>query len=333
MACLFNELIKKIKTLNFPVWRSRLYVLGLIIGGLFFVYQLFIGINSIVIMKLNFDKPLLIIVSIGLSIIIALFQMFIWNKLMQELGIFISFIDVIKGYELSFLPRYIPGSIWGYASRSEWLSKEFKVAPEITNIGSALELVLFLIANLGWSLSVFLFSGWHKWILPLVSPFFSVLIIAILKLLLNRGLFIIKFPSKLMLILKRIRLFSWFYLSIQMVLFWALQGFTLLLILLNLEMLSPFALNLVSNQYLNITGSYCLAWLIGFLIFFIPSGLGVREGFLSKELEKNYSLSHGISSSASIIMRIYLAFGEIFWILISVVILKPKSKTKLDMNK
>lgn len=322
----------KLKNRNFQRWRSPLYIIGLVVGGIFFAYQLYFGITSIFTMKLTFDKPILILLSLCLSIAITFFQMLLWKKLMQELGVSIHLKNVIKGYELSFLPRYIPGSIWGYASRSEWLHKEFNVAPEITNIGSALEIILLLVSNLGWSLSGFLFTGWYKWVLPIISPIASVLFLVILRILLKSVNSIINITPKLIITLGKIRLTSWFFLSIQMVLFWALQGLTLLIILYGFSILSPLSFSSAINHYFYITGSYCLAWVVGFLVFFIPSGIGVRERILSKQLQENFSFSFGISSYASTFMRICLALGELFWILFALIISKSTRLFGLKPN-
>ena len=101
--------------------RSRLYWLGLGIGLFFFVGQILRGYQ--VFSTLTLDVSLLVRLSAAvLAGLVALgLQMAAWRYLMQDLGIKLTWRSIIGGYMLSFLPRYVPGSVWGYLSRSEWL--------------------------------------------------------------------------------------------------------------------------------------------------------------------------------------------------------------------
>ena len=62
--------------------------------------------------------------------------------LMRSLNIELPIHKARYIYSLSFLARYIPGSIWGYLSRSEWLLHDYQVSYASSNYGSILEVAL-----------------------------------------------------------------------------------------------------------------------------------------------------------------------------------------------
>ncbi len=65
-----------------------------------------------------------------------------WVLLMRSLNIELPIHKARYIYSLSFLARYIPGSIWGYLSRSEWLLHDYQVSYTSSNYGSILEVAL-----------------------------------------------------------------------------------------------------------------------------------------------------------------------------------------------
>ena len=67
---------------------------------------------------------------------------------MQENQVKINLISTLRGYSLSFLPRYLPGSIWGYLSRSEWLTQQFSIPFKYSNAISVVEIGATITANL-----------------------------------------------------------------------------------------------------------------------------------------------------------------------------------------
>ena len=64
-------------------------------------------------------------------------------------------------------------------------------------------------------------------------------------------------------------------------------------------------------------GTYVLAWIIGFLAFFTPGGLGVRETVLVLML--NLYLPVYISAVLAILSRVWWIIGELVWVLFSFV--------------
>ena len=69
-------------------------------------------------------------------------------------------------------------------------------------------------------------------------------------------------------------------------------------------------------SYPILVGVFALAWLIGFLSFVTPAGLGIREGALSLLLKEH--LPTGIGIIAALLSRIWLTIVEVFLFLLFV---------------
>jgi hypothetical protein len=57
----------------------------------------------------------------------------------------------MQGFMLSFLPRYVPGSVWGYLTRGEWLARDHGIPHPVSWFGAVLEAALLCITALGVS--------------------------------------------------------------------------------------------------------------------------------------------------------------------------------------
>ena len=104
-----------------PALRTWLYRAGLLLGGLLFGYQVWLAVSDLRRAQLPITvRPELLLLSLGLYLAAYLLIMVAWQRFMYSVGVSMRMGAIVEGYALSFLPRYIPGTIWGYASRSEW---------------------------------------------------------------------------------------------------------------------------------------------------------------------------------------------------------------------
>ena len=53
----------------------------------------------------------------------TLIQIAAWQVIMAGMGIYVGRWHLAQGYMLPFLARYIPGSVWGYLGRSQWMNQ------------------------------------------------------------------------------------------------------------------------------------------------------------------------------------------------------------------
>ena len=95
-------------------YRNLLYYIGLISGGIIISSQLYLALTSLQKIQISSAFITHTIKSFLFVFLAIFFQILAWFSLMQENQVKINLISTLRGYSLSFLPRYLPGSIWGY---------------------------------------------------------------------------------------------------------------------------------------------------------------------------------------------------------------------------
>jgi len=276
-------------------WRKPLYFIGVLLGLVLFLYQLW---KASAIIKQYSNYSWISIFSVATIIIVIAYglQILAWMQLMESFGYSIKMMPAIKGYITSFIPRYIPGTIWGYWSRNEWLLKEFQIPYAVSSRGSVLEIItgvitasiasIYIVAQyININVGYILFAGI---LLIIVGYFFSWKF----GLVNVRDLHVFRFMAAVILYL----------------VFWIVYGVTLLWFLTQLTG--------TDANFLYLTSMYSLAWLIGFLFVVTPSGLGVREFVLATLLTKQVLLSGNEASAIALSMRFAIYLAEIFLLII-----------------
>jgi hypothetical protein len=76
----------------------------------------------------------------------------------------------------------------------------------------------------------------------------------------------------------------------------------------------PGAAGFNLNIWLSISEVYNLAWLIGFIIIFVPSGLGLRELTLSYLLATQMGIGMERATFISVLMRLLMAGTELLFV-------------------
>jgi len=219
-------------------------------------------------------------------------------------------------YSLSFLARYIPGSIWGYLSRSEWLFQNYQVSYTTSNYGSVLEVALevttstcvvgFCIINNNvlvpaWVGYLLLFLPWLPWLI-----WFSK--------------YALQWRNKLGGYLKSEILGlnplfrDWTVILVLLVLNWFYYGLGVFLVGYALGI---WRIDQFSSVWTILTGDFSAAWLAGFFAIFIPSGLGVRELVLSSLLTSQFQLIESVARAIAVIMRLVTILAEFATILLA----------------
>lgn len=307
---------KNITPAQIKSWRRAFYILGMLLGGAFFVYQIYSGIRSLVQRQQVFGQPHWLLLAVVLAVVITWMQMVGWRWLMAGLNKPLSWNDVLQGYVLSFIPRYIPGTVWGYITRAEWLNKTFGVSYGLTNLGSVLEMVFILLANIAW-----IIIGWVPtlWVRFLV---FALALLAagvcwfgirwsVVKAALDRI-----FGAEAARAVEGISLGRWVSITGWMILFWGLQGLSFQMVIWSV--FDPAqVVHWTLNEFWVAASSYNLAWFVGFIVLFVPAGLGLRETVLTGLIETRLKQAAGMASVVSILFRVVLALGEAFWAVVA----------------
>lgn len=242
-----------------------------------------------------------------------------WHLMTKALGEDIAFKDNFRIWTYSNATRFLPGSIWQYAGRVYMLSQK-GVSKTFTTTVLLVEsvfnlavgsLVVLLVLNF-WSLNI------PPFVQNLLVPFLLLALFVMLFLTGNRIVFLqtaIRGITKNDFVkISKIRV-KWLPLILISVLTqFVLAGLSLFLI-------SSSIINISLNGAIFFVGVYAATWIIGYITFLAPSGLGVRETSIAGLLTLYMPISFG--GVIAILLRILQTISEAITVLI-VFLLSPK---------
>ncbi len=215
-----------------------------------------------------------LIASFMFAFFLYYFRALQWRRILKAFGHKLPIGPSIRIWATSELARYLPGSIWQVVGRV-YLIKPYGVSGSITSTTQVLELCIFLLANLILAIGCLLWYGakiapearsWFIVAISLTPALALALHPRVFYAVVNRVLATLKKPP----IVQRLRGKSLIkMLGLVMIgLIW--QSLAVFVIL------GP-VLGLKLDWLWVVVGAYCLAWCAGFLAFWAPGGLGVRE--------------------------------------------------------
>ncbi len=226
----------------------------------------------------------------------------------------VSFRNAFRLFHLANITRYLPGRIWGYV-RILTLSERFGFSK--TAVGVSLTLHVGIETTVGGfiALSLIFSKELQDTVQVLVSKISGHAVILVLVCIgILAGLMLFPSVSKhTQQYLKALRetgkpLFQksfrmqWIYIFTGHVLLWFCQVFAFFLFVKSLVF--------VDWKYIGVLSAcYAFAWIVGFLSFLTPGGLGVREGLLSFLLANYMSLTQ--ATLIALICRVWMLSAEI----------------------
>jgi len=259
---------------------------------------------------------------ISISVIILIFvyvsSVFVWILLLKFLGESIKFKQALYIISVSQISRFIPGKIWPIMGKV-YLGDKIGIKKGKILLSIALENIIGLIAAISIALLVVYSRINLKSFLRLDILVFILLFCVILM-----------HPSVIQYALKLIS-----KLTKRQIMTLNLKYTQLLLILL-FHICTGFAqcigfFFLLRSMYfistaliLPISGIYMLSYLIGFLSFVAPGGLGVKEGALSVLLTMYIPASLAIM--IALVSRLWTLIPEILFLLVSLIFLRKNFK-------
>ncbi|MGD9028242.1 MAG: lysylphosphatidylglycerol synthase domain-containing protein [Anaerolineae bacterium] len=217
---------------------------------------------------------LYIVLSLGMLVACLVAMAFMWYGLLRTLNGTLPALTAVRFYGLSLLPRYVPGMVWGYAGRTI-LCERAGVPRRVALSSIAAE--VGLIVGSGAIVTTLKPLG-QAWIALLALPG-VILLLGILSLsLVHRR----DWGSALR------RVATWYGWILAYVGFWLLYSLSTWLVVMSV---APEA---GLSSLPDVMVSTTLAWMGGFIVVFVPGGLGVREGLLSLTLTPTLGREIGI---------------------------------------
>lgn len=225
----------------------------------------------------------------------------LWRANLRQFGAIISALTAARIWFFSQLVRYVPGNVWHLFGRA-YLAREAGVPLQPLAVSLGLELFQTITAAL--LLAVLALPFWNM--PPVALPFLLLVVPLLLAYfwtpLLNVPVGILARRSGYTgdaLHLRRIDLLS---LLPGYCLCWILYGCGVYLLATAIYPLPLMALP-------GIAASFAIAWVVGFLSFVTPSGLGVREGVLSFLLAALMPAPEAVL--VAILARLWLTLAEL----------------------
>lgn len=293
---------------RYTSWRKPLFVMGLTLGGVLFLQQVWEIYAATGWGRLHLSQPAWLWVALSCVTVAYFVQMLSWSLIMQYRGVSPGLSLTVRGYFLAFLPRYIPGSVWGYWSRSEWLKQYCGINYTDSALVSVLETLAFVLTAIavagGWlSLRV---EGLGGLALGLASA--GMLVFTWLGL------------PRLVFWFGQRRSGSnphsrgsapfhvWSAVVVLYLILWVLHGssiyFVSQAVLFTPLVDLPGAVFVMSS-----------AWLIGFIAIAVPAGIGVRELTLATLLSSQFGLLAWQAGLVAVAARLVVIVAEVEWLL------------------
>ena len=234
----------------------------------------------------------------------------------------VRFVDAWMLFHLANITRYLPGRIWGFL-RLLSLSERFGLSK--TAVGSALTLHVGIETALGGliGMSLIFSEPMRETALSvfetLIGKNTRLLPIAIFFLLIGLMFLMPRLSSKARHFLKSVRetgsrLFSkpfgkmWLSVFVSHLLLWVCQGMAFFLFV---KSLSPVQW----GDALGLTACFAFAWMVGFLSFLTPGGLGIREGLLGVLLSSYMPTTQ--ATFLALVCRLWMLSSEMLLALIA----------------
>ncbi len=246
----------------------------------------------------------LLIFSFILTIICSFLIALGWNLILRQLGGILTPRKALKIFFLSDLGRYIPGKVWSLAGKV-YLCKEQGIPLAKSSASVVVQpLIQVISGGLVFLLSLAFWKnlpgvGNLLYLIFLIIPLgFILLHPLIIKKVLNLGLKIFKKdPVDL-----NLRYRDMLKILLLWCGLWVFSGIANYFLIISIYPL-PIA------QLPMIIGIFSISWVVAFLSFLTPSGLGVMEGMLTFLL--SFYLPCGIATLISLLSRIWRTINDL----------------------
>ena len=287
-------------------WRQPLMIVGLSGGVLLFARQFWLSyLDARTLEWRLLARPDVVVLTLVAGLLICVAQMVAWRFTLKYLNTDLGLPQIFEGFQLSLLPRYIPGSVWGYLGRSQWLEQSHGVSYAVSGMGSLLEIALQALTALivGIGCLGLTLSGGLRW---LVVGFAGLLFV---------GMYLAG-PQIVPVVGRRIMKTGSFAVRSAGIWLWVIIVNMVLRGVYGLTLLGVIRIVIPSETigWREALAASNLSWLLGFLIPIIPTGFGVREWALARLLTYSGSLSVSQANLAAVLFRFVLILTELTWL-------------------
>ncbi len=232
-------------------------------------------------------------------------MMMAWRALLADLGSALPLPAAVRVLFLGQLGKYVPGAVWALAAQVE-LARDYDIPRRRSATASLLGMATTLVAGLvvaGITLPLISKSAVHRywWVLAITPLAIACLHPKVVKFLLNLVLRLVRQePLEKAVSLRGMgRALAWTFFG------WGCYGVHAWL--LTTQFAHGGTARIVALSF----GAYALAWSVGFLIIFFPSGIGPREAALIAVLSPVMPAASALV--VALASRIVMTIGDLLW--------------------
>lgn len=250
------------------------------------------------------------------------FRAAVWRQILAGFGHRVPLAPAVRIWSTSELARYLPGVIWQVVGRV-YLVKPYGVRGSVCSASQALELAIFLLANVLVAVACLVWLGIKEMDgLARAWMFVAMALVPVLVLLLHpRVLF--RLINGLLRRLRKPPIEPRMgFETLAGLLLWSVAGLLWQSLAIWVLVEEPLG-GLQLAKWWVIAGAYCLAWVAGFLAVWAPGGLGVRElvfiaamqfalpQVVHVRFQANPAELIGIITFLSVLLRLWATAGEL----------------------
>ena len=263
-------------------------------------------------------NPTLIFIGLFFMLFFFLLRAIAWTKVLEFYGE--SEKGILKSvylYSLAETKRYIPGNIFSFISRVQKFSTD-SIPKKTVITALALEAFVMVLSALIISLpSIFGLSKLNDYLFVLLL---GLIVFSVFLGLLYKNAF--KLKSLFARVFHRKNIFEYINIISLSALAWIFFGLANFFFMVSLFPNDP-------NLVLKLSSVFVLAWLIGYLSFVAPMGLGVREAVLVYLLAPFVPLYAG--AAVAVFTRLLFVVSEVIFLALSFIVHKKVHiETKLN---
>jgi uncharacterized membrane protein YbhN (UPF0104 family) len=289
-------LIQKVGNIRHGIWAKQLgYMVTLAMLGL--IAWIVLSDYQMVKTALSHVRPGWVIIAIGLNFLGHGLLALNWHQMLKRCGYSLPVYRLFRIYFLSGVARYLPGGFWHFGGRIVWLNQlsvPLKASTQTVFAEQASVLWVALVSSMFFVFVQSLQGLLRQALLGLMCFLLliaaSVILTWTLKAADNEG--------------RNYKVQSFKQIALYFV-FWLCYGISIYILIIALEypvrQIEPF----------RIIGYASLSWAIGYLVIFVPGGVGVREGVLTVLLSA--LLPFPIAGTIALLARMVSTIPELIW--------------------
>lgn len=291
---------------------GRILTIVIVVLSLWFIYQQ-INTSEIDVIETLLDAKPIIFLSVLCIFGVLIISPIIWKFLMLGSGADVPYRLCYGIWWTTNIAKYVPGKVSLIAGRA-YVARKYgsKIVIEsfvwelLVSVSSAViaGLLLLDLEGIASSTKWMLIAIGIMSLLPIISPRLTQTLVRKPFSLLGRG----EWSTETSMTRK------YYLISLLLMLIsWILWGIAHQFILLGLGIDAPLTL---------LIGAFSIAWLVGFFAFFLPAGLGAREGVFTFNL--SLFMTGGIAAMVAVISRTLNVLIEIATFMIGLTLMSPE---------